>query len=453
MNIFRSDERRLLVVFAALLLLVPAVVFAEEDGDDEEALGHGYVPEAPIYADDILVPAQGDSTQASDIPGVIPSIVEPPAGVLPVPRPRAGARESFPRVPSDDALPQVTAHSAILMEAKTGAVIYQRDADARRYPASTTKIMTLLTALEDGHCTMNDGVVVSPAAADTEGSSMWLEAGERLRLEDLLYGLMLVSGNDASVAIAEHVAGSVPAFAARMTDKAKSIGASHTHFTNACGLPDTDHYTTARDLARITAYAYRNESFKRIVSTKERRAPMMKPPFYRELENENMLLWIYPGANGVKTGYTEAAGRCVVTAAERDGVQLISVVLDAPYMWEDSIAMLDYGFRQTEAREVVKKGEKLALVAVRGGVQGKVALVAGETLRLPALRGAADYQRKLRVPEAVEAPVKKGAALGSAVYYNDGTEIARVELVAAEDIRQDESFLSRLAAFLRGLFR
>ena len=274
-------------------------------------------------------------------------------------------------IPPGDALPQVTARSAVVMDALTGEILYQRMMDERRYPASTTKIMTLITALE-ANKGLDDAVKISGAAADMEGSTMWLEQGERYRFEDLLYGLMLVSGNDAATAVAEHVAGSVSAFAGRMTEKAHEIGATHTRFANSCGLHDPGHYTTAHDLALIAAYGYKNDTFRKIVSTKERRVPLMKPPFVRELENENMLLWIYPGANGVKTGYTDAAGRCVVTAAERDGVQLIAVVLDGAYMWNDSIAMLDYGFRHIESREFVKKGEKLASIPVAGGEQDSV---------------------------------------------------------------------------------
>ena len=227
-----------------------------------------------------------------------------------------GAPEEPPvYIPPGDALPQVTARSAVVMDVLTGEILYQRCMDERRYPASTTKIMTLITALEAGNVSFDDAVKISGAAADTEGSTMWLERGERHRLEELLYGMMLVSGNDAAVAVAEHVAGSVPAFAKRMTEKAREIGAEHTRFTNSCGLHDPRHYTTAHDLAMIAAYGLQNPTFRKIVSTKERRVPMVKPPFFQNLENENMLLWIYPGANGVKTGYTDAAGRCVVTAA------------------------------------------------------------------------------------------------------------------------------------------
>ena len=351
-------------------------------------------------------------------------------------------------IPPGDALPHVTARSAVVIDALTGEVLYQRMMDERRYPASTTKIMSLITALEADRVSLDDSVKISGTAADMEGSTMWLERGERYRLEDLLYGMMLVSGNDAATAVAEHVAGSVQAFAGRMTEKARQIGADHTRFTNSCGLHNPLHYTTAHDLALITAYGYKNSTFRKIVSTKERRVPLMKPPFYRELENENMLLWIYPGANGVKTGYTDASGRCVVTAAERDGVQLIAVVLDGAYMWNDSIAMLDYGFRHIEAREFVKKGEKLATVAVAGGEEPTVALVAEKELRLPVPNGdASAYRREIKAPRSLEAPVRRGEKAGEAVYYYKGQKIASVLLKAESHVGKENSFLGGLARF------
>ena len=351
-------------------------------------------------------------------------------------------------IPPGDELPQVTARSAVVMEALTGEVLYRRMMDERRYPASTTKIMSLITALESNKGSLDDAVKISGTAADMEGSTMWLERGERYRLEDLLYGMMLVSGNDAATAVAEHVAGSVPAFAKRMTEKAHEIGATHTRFVNSCGLHDPLHYTTAHDLALITAYGYKNSTFRKIVSTKEWRVPLMKPPFSRELENENMLLWIYPGANGVKTGYTDASGRCVVTAAERDGVQLIAVVLDGIYMWNDSIAMLDYGFRHIESRELVKKGEKLATVAVAGGEEQTVALVAEKELRLPVPKGdASAYRQEIKAPRSLEAPVRRGEKVGEAVYYYKGQKVASVPLKAESHVGRENSFLGGLARF------
>ena len=409
--------KRVLLVALALFVFVVSTAFAEWEESDETALP------VQMEADQTQT---GEKKQNQDGESEDPPVYIPPG----------------------DALPQVTARSAVVMEALTGEVLYQRMMDERRYPASTTKIMSLITALESNKGSLDDAVKISGTAADMEGSTMWLERGERYRLEDLLYGMMLVSGNDAATAVAEHVAGSVPAFAKRMTEKAHEIGATHTRFVNSCGLHDPLHYTTAHDLALITAYGYKNSTFRKIVSTKEWRVPLMKPPFSRELENENMLLWIYPGANGVKTGYTDASGRCVVTAAERDGVQLIAVVLDGIYMWNDSIAMLDYGFRHIESRELVKKGEKLATVAVAGGEEQTVALVAEKELRLPVPNGdASAYRREIKAPRSLEAPVRRGEKVGEAVYYYKGQKVASVPLKAESHVGRENSFLGGLARF------
>jgi len=212
-------------------------------------------------------------------------------------------------------VPDLTAKSAIVMEASTGKILYQKDADSLRYPASTTKIMTLLVALENGN--LDDMVTVSTNAAQTEGSSLWLESGERMKLSDLLYGMMLVSGNDATVAVAEHIAGSVDAFAKLMTAKAHEIGAVNTSFVNSSGLPDPNHYTTARDLALIAAYGYKNPMFRQIVSTKEKQVPWAAKNYNRELFNENRMLWLYEWGEWGQAGYTDAAGRCLVSAANR----------------------------------------------------------------------------------------------------------------------------------------
>ena len=205
--------------------------------------------------------------------------------------------------------PIITAKSAIVMDAATGKVLYAKDAEAKRYPASTTKMMTLIVALENGN--LDDVIEASEKASKTEGSSLWLEHGEKLTLRDLLYGVMLVSGNDATVAVAEHIAGSVDAYAKLMTKKAHEIGAVHTSFTNSSGLPDPNHYSTAHDLAMIAAYGYKNPLFEEFVSTKSKIIPWAMNDFGRELFNENRMLWLYEGGNGVKTGYTDAAGACI----------------------------------------------------------------------------------------------------------------------------------------------
>jgi serine-type D-Ala-D-Ala carboxypeptidase (penicillin-binding protein 5/6) len=336
----------------------------------------------------------------------------------------------------------VTAKSAIVIEASTGKILYEKNANDRRYPASTTKIMTLITALETGN--MNDIVTASKAASTTEGSSLWLTEGESLSMLDMSYGMMLVSGNDATVAIAEHIAGSVPAFAQLMTDKAQAIGASHTHFTNSSGLPDVNHYTTAADMAKITAYGYQLPFFATIVSTKEKIMPWQGQQHPRDLFNENRMLWLYDGANGAKTGYTQDAGRCLVSAAKRDGVQLIAVVFDSERMWDDSIAMLNYSFQQIHSQSLVQQGDILKTVKVIDGKKNSVLpLYAQEGIVIPVSGDdQGDFTTVMDVPDKVNAPIEEGQTLGQVKVLYQNKEIGSTNLVAHDSVEKKSLFKS-----------
>lgn len=341
-----------------------------------------------------------------------------------------------------EALPQVTAKSAIVIEAKTGEVIYARDVEEQRYPASTTKMMTLIVALEKGN--LHDVVTASKAASETEGSSIWLEEGEQLTLSDLLYGMMLVSGNDATVAVAEHIAGSVEAFSELMTEKAHAIGATHTSFVNTSGLPDPRHYSTAHDLAKIAAYGYRNPLFVEIIGTNEKIIPWASKEYGRDLINENKLLRLYEGGNGVKTGYTEAAGHCLVAGAARGGLQLIAVVLDSDAMWVDTEALLNYGFTCAAMTSVLKKGELVKTVKVLSGHKELVALAVDSDVSVPVINGDTDKLKTIvDAPNQVEAGIKQGERLGIVRILHDGVEVASANLVAETDIAK-KSFFARL---------
>jgi len=240
--------------------------------------------------------------------------------------------------------PQVGAEAAVLMVANTKQVLFSKNPYGIMYPASTTKIMTLITALEKGDPTSI--VTVSPNAAACDGSSLDLHTGDKLSLNNAMTGMMLVSGNDAAEAIAEHVAGSIPLFVNMMNANATRIGAKSTHFSNPHGLPDPfNHYTTAYDLALITNYAMQNKEFAKIVSTREYDVIFLNGK-KTHVTNTDKLLKTYPGANGVKTGYTDAAGDCLVAGAKRGGVQLIAVILNDDYRWDDAAKLLDYGFQQ-----------------------------------------------------------------------------------------------------------
>lgn len=338
-----------------------------------------------------------------------------------------------------DSKPEVTAKSAIVIEASTGKILFEKNAEERRYPASTTKIMTLIVALEHGN--LNDTVTASANATSTEGSSLWLTQGEQLKMLDMLYGIMLISGNDATVAVAEHISGSVQNFAKLMTEKAHAIGANNTSFTNSSGLPDPNHYTTAHDLARITAYGYKIPLFEQIVSTKTKTIPWPGKDHDRELYNENRMLWLYDGANGVKTGYTEAAGRCLVSAAKRNGVQLIAVVLDSERMWDDSIVLLDYGFKQVSSRVVYTEGDILKTVRVVNGKAGTVMLKINSSLVAPVFTdNNDDFQTEIDAPSYIQAPIIAGQKLGVVKLKYKNTEIATADLVAGETVESKSFF-------------
>lgn len=335
--------------------------------------------------------------------------------------------------------PDITAKSAIVIEASTGKVLYAKDAEQRRYPASTTKIMTLIVALEHGN--LDDVVTASVNAASTEGSSLWLAQGEQLKLVDLLYGIMLISGNDATVAVAEHISGSLPKFAQLMTEKAHAIGATSTSFTNSSGLPDPNHYTTAHDLARITAYGYKNPTFAQIVGTKTKIIPWPGKDHDRELFNENRMLWLYEGANGVKTGYTEAAGRCLVSAASRNGIQLIAVVLDSEYMWDDSMAILDYGFKKVSPMTMFNQGDILKTVRVNNGKSSSVKLLTSSSIVAPVSEDDKDeFRTEIDAPSKIEAPIKAGQKVGTVKLMYKNVEVASSDLVAAETVENKSLF-------------
>ena len=351
-----------------------------------------------------------------------------------------------------DKLPNLTARSAVVMDAATGTVIYSRDMDARRYPASTTKIMTLIVALEHGN--LDDVVTVSKNAAGMEGSTLWLEPGDKVPLGELLYGMMMASGNDATIAVAEHIAGSVPAFVRMMNEKAEEIGARDTHFVNPNGLPDEKHYSTAHDLALIAAYGYRLPEFEEIVSTKETTFPWVKDDT-RRLRNENQMLWLYEGGNGVKTGYTDAAGRCLVSGAKEKGLQLVAVVLDSVYMWNDSIALLDYGFDQVQPEEILRKGQVVGSVPV-GFFQGELEVKAARDFSIATLKGGqkVKYDQKIEVLDSLEAPIKEGTKVGRLVLTREGKEVGAVDLLAAQNLELEEQGLfSRLMAWFRSLWK
>lgn len=209
--------------------------------------------------------------------------------------------------------------------------------------------------------------------------------------------------------------------------------------SRANGLPDDAHYTTAHDMALIASYGYSLPGFEEIVSTKEITFPWVKDDTHR-LRNENQMLWLYEGGNGVKTGYTEAAGRCLVSAAKRDGIQLVAVVLDSNWMWNDSILLLDYGFREIETTTVVKHGMKVGSCTVSGSRTRRVEVQAAEDVVLPVIEGKAGYKQEVELPKALKAPVTAGETIGKLHIYYEGKEVATTDLVAAQAAERQSFF-------------
>lgn len=324
-----------------------------------------------------------------------------------------------------------SARSAVLIEADTGKVLYGKNAHERLPMASTTKIMTGLIGLEQGD--INELVTVDASAYGIEGSSIYLRLEEEISLKDLLYGLMLSSGNDAAVAIAVHIGGGTQAFADIMNKRAAELGAYNTNFVTPNGLHDEQHYTTAYDLARIAAAAMKNDTFRQIVSTEYYRAET--GAVSRTFKNKNRILWEYPGGTGIKTGYTKAAGRCLVFSAERNGMELIGVVLNCPNMFEDATAMLNYGFDEYETVTMVKAGATVARVVVSGGEKSLLELTPARDIIVPVKRdGSACYRTQVVTDESIAAPVYKGDILGYVEILDGNALLLRRELVAAEDI-------------------
>jgi len=254
------------------------------------------------------------------------------------------------------AFSNVSAETAILMDAESGRVLYEKAAHKKMRIASITKIMTAILAIESGK--LDETVKVSKRADYTEGSSIYLKQGEKIKLEHLVYGLMLRSGNDSAVAIAEHVGGSVEGFVFLMNQKAQEIGMRNTVFANPHGLDDNkNHFSTAYDMALLTKYALKNGKYREIAGTKIHRAPNPDEKWDRSWKNKNKLLTgLYEYSTGGKTGYTKLAKRTLVSTAEKDGHELIAVTLNGPDDWNDHIAMFEWGFAQYDLESIVKKG-------------------------------------------------------------------------------------------------
>ena len=323
--------------------------------------------------------------------------------------------------------PCVSARHAILIDATTGETLYEKAADEEALIASTTKIMTGLLICEV--CDLSQEFRVPKEAVGIEGSSMYLKEGEVLHVQDLLYGMMLQSGNDAAVALAIACDGSVERFVERMNARAQELGLEGTQYANPNGLDHAENHSTARDLAALTRCALQNEAFYRTVSTKTVHIGN------RVISNHNKLLWRYPGAIGVKTGFTKAAGRILVGAAERNGRRLISVTIYAPNDWSDHVKLFDYGFSGLEERQLVRAGAVVAEVEILSGEKKTAPLVAQTDVRFY-LRPQETIRLKLLRPAFAYAPVACGQYAGEAAVMLGDTQIARVSLSWGQSVAQ-----------------
>ena len=324
----------------------------------------------------------------------------------------------------------ISASSAAAYDCSIGEFLFEIGSEQKRPIASTTKIMTALVVIEDV-ADLSERVRVDDKAVGIEGTSMYLKSGDAFTVLDLLYGVLLASGNDAACALAIYVGGSVPGFVKLMNNKARQLGLKNTHFANPSGLNDKNHFSTARDMAILASYALQNDKFKSICSKKSAVVRELNSGEKVSLYNHNRLLGTYDGCIGVKTGFTEASGRCLVSAAQRNGQRIVAVTLNAPDDWNDHRKMLDYAF--SCLKEVVLPC-KTASVPVVGGNKNFVAVSGNFDWTVP--EGYEDrIYCKVDVPHFLYAPVKKGESLGEARFFIDGREIYSSQLKADEDIK------------------
>lgn len=319
----------------------------------------------------------------------------------------------------------ISAGSAILYDGQTGRVLYEKQPDKQSLIASTTKIMTALVVCEQSN--VLDRVRIMPEAVGIEGSSMYLKEGEVLTVQDLLYGLMLHSGNDAAVALAIYCGGTVEGFAELMNDKAHRLGMNSTHFVNPNGLDSPGHYSTARDMAVLAAYAMENPIFAKTVSTKTVNIGG------RTLRNHNKLLWLLEGADGVKTGFTKAAGRILVSSCTRQGRRLIAVTMNDRNDWQDHQQLMESGFADFTLQQIVKTGDCLGTISVVSGEADRVELLANADFSY-ALSATEQPHIVLSKPGFAYAPVVQGQEAGFAYVCLGEKVVGKIPLVYGQTI-------------------
>ncbi len=336
---------------------------------------------------------------------------------------------------------QVAAKGAVLMDASSGQVLFAQDAKEELPPASVTKVMTMLLLLEgceNKRISMKDVVTVSENAASMGGSQMYLEPGEKHTVEELMMGIAMVSANDACVAMAEHLCGSVEMFVEKMNHRASELGMKHSNFVNTNGLPVANHYSSAYDIAIMTRELLQHKASHELLTREQAVVQVGLPGKEKEFEliNTNKLLKQYEGAIGVKTGFTQDAMYCLSAAAERNGTRLIAVVLGSEtstVRFDEAKKLLDYGFSNYETVTLAEKGDVEKRVSLEKSIPAKISAAAGENCSVLVKKGESNKVRsKVEVEKNLKTPVKKGAEIGQMVVYIDGTESDRFPLVAVE---------------------
>ncbi|SES81511.1 D-alanyl-D-alanine carboxypeptidase [Oceanobacillus limi] len=350
---------------------------------------------------------------------------------------------SFPVI--GHASPSVSANNAILIEKETGRVLYEKKAHDKHLIASITKIMTALLAVESGK--LDEMVTVSERAVYTEGSSIYLEQGETMTLEDLVYGLMLRSGNDAAVAISEHVGGSVEGFSHLMNEKAQWLGMTNSSFDNPHGLDAENHYSTAYDMALLMRYAMKNDKFQEITKAKSYKSDNRS---YSWKNKNKLLTMFYKYCTGGKTGFTREAGRSLVSTASKDGMELIAVTLDAPDDWRDHMKLFDWGFENYQMESIASAGEvQLNLEDSNEPIKGYIQ--SDQVYPLTREEKSALNNKLFLIEDALS---NNKEIIGKSVYYLDSEPITEIPIFALEQTEESEDgmfteFITILKKFIR----
>ncbi|MBS4539958.1 D-alanyl-D-alanine carboxypeptidase [Clostridium sp. D2Q-11] len=343
--------------------------------------------------------------------------------------------------------PNESARGAILIERDSGRILYSKNINQKLPMASTTKIMTALIAIEKGD--LDETVIVKEEWTNVEGSSIYLKPNEKVKLKDLVYGLILRSGNDAATAIACHIAGSIDNFSVLMNERAKEIGAINTNFTNPHGLHSENHYTTAYDLALISQVALKNETFRKISKTVDYVSDRdLNSHFY----NKNKTLWQYDGGDGVKIGYTQAAGRCLVSSATRDDIQLIAVVLNDNNWFNDCYNLFDYGFNNYKNTHILRKGNFIKNISINNGKIDKLPIVINKDFYYPLLKDEVkDIKISVKIPKTLTAPVKKGTVVGEVNITLKDQNIYKGDIKLSESINE-KTLKDKMVNFIDSIF-